>query len=322
MAGEFGFMPGEVGGIPRGTRLPKSRLEEFLAQLAQSGPFRIPELARTGPVPRFEIPPEFQATPTSPASVGGSSVQRVTGPNLATEADLPQPTPEQRAQQLTQQLPTTAQGDQATAQQMRRAGPMSPITGLPSSAMPDFTGPLQPTRLENLEAGYNRDYVNPPRPSLKQSLLQSVAQVAPIAIGGLFGGEAGAAGAAQGVNELGQQQAALREAHRKELLGQIEAERGRQAKIAEIEAQTRNQANRPMVVGADQTLVSPTGQPLYTGGPKSAPAQTPRTVVTRAQSVRKSHDEKGSGKTRIPDHEFSGSWRSEDNGPYEYRRER
>src|SRR5262245_61519400 len=113
---------------------------------------------------------------------------------------------------------------------LRRLGrPGSPFAippelASPSVVTPPFVGPEQPTPLERLEA--QRARLDQPM-TRKQALLDAVRQAAPIAVGGLFGGSEGAYGAAQGVEQATAEQGRLREARRKTLAEEIEAQRQR-----------------------------------------------------------------------------------------------
>lgn len=91
--------------------------------------------------------------------------------------------------------------------------------------------PRVPTRLETLED--RRYMMEHPQKSLKRRLLEAAIPAAGIGLAAIFGGSEGASGAAQGVEESIQRQAALGERQRGQLLAEIEAERNRQERMAE-----------------------------------------------------------------------------------------
>jgi hypothetical protein len=101
-------------------------------------------------------------------------------------------------------------------------------------------GPQAPTQMQRLEHERNR-IDNPPELSTKQRLFAALSGTLPTALGAIFGGEAGAAGAATGTTEYWDQQRALEEARRQSLIDEIEAEKERQGreKVARIGAESR-----------------------------------------------------------------------------------
>src|SRR5262245_10100283 len=101
----------------------------------------------------------------------------------------------------------------------------------PAPGSSDFMGPQAPTTLQNMQGQYNREFVNPPKPTLKQTLLEGIREFAPVAIGGLLGGEAGAAGAAGGVQQANLRQQQLQEERRKEFARAIEEQKGREQQL-------------------------------------------------------------------------------------------
>src|SRR5262245_53615645 len=102
----------------------------------------------------------------------------------------------------------------------------------PAPGTPDFMGPQAPTTLQNMQGQYNREFINPPKPTFKQTLLEGIREFAPVAIGGLLGGEAGAAGAAGGVQQANLRQQQLQEERRKEFARAIEEQKGREQQLA------------------------------------------------------------------------------------------
>ncbi len=87
--------------------------------------------------------------------------------------------------------------------------------------------PAPPSRLDMLERRYNAP------PSKLQAILNLAVPAAGIALGGLFGGEAGATGAAQGATESMRYNQAVDEQKHKSLLEEMEAERNRQERMQE-----------------------------------------------------------------------------------------
>ncbi len=289
MAG--GFMPGEQGGIPDFLRRRKGPVEEFLSRLALAAPLQqIPAgamVSQGGLRVPFEIPEDMRATPTRPAATMGSQVQRVTGPNEPTEATLQRPVAI---------LP----------------GPPPPSdVSLPPSPFnipqPPIAPPAKKPSLQMQDA-YDQSYGDQvPKPPLKSALLKSLTELAPIGLGALFGGEAGAAGAAGGVNEYNANQQALREAHRKELLQQIEAQRGREERISEIEAQARNQQAQREAQQAFQTQAATTlferQQQLAREAREGRPERLPTPDIQDYEYYSK--QEQGAGRTPLSFNEWS-----------------
>src|SRR5262245_30877649 len=153
-------------------------------------------IARLGrPGGPFAIPAETRTPPTPVATPVASM-----NPNPETVAEIPQP---------------------SFAERYKTAEAALPPLNLP------------PSRADELQRQYEQTYVHPPKPTLGQTLGEAVRQLAPVGLGALFGGQAGAAGAAGGVEQYNLQQQALKEQRRKELQAGIEAQRGREYQLAE-----------------------------------------------------------------------------------------
>ena len=155
--------------------------------------------------------------PGKPFSTGGSTAGVNLNPNPPTDA-TPQVTAQpDRMDELLKQLSTPT--------------PRAPIETPPSQA-------------DVMQRQYEQTYVHPPPPTGRQTLMQAVSQLAPVAIGGLVGGLPGAAGAAGGVEQHNLTQEALKEQRRRELVQGIESQRTREERLnaAVIGANQRAQA--------------------------------------------------------------------------------
>lgn len=139
-----------------------------------------------------------------------------------------------------------------------------------------------PTRLESMEGQLDQPE------SWKRRLLKAAIPAAGIALGGIFGGEAGASGAAQGVQSTLANQQAIAERRRGQLLEQIEAERNRQERMeergmtlaqqiaamrqtaaeAEKNRQSRERIAGTFTLGEGQQRIGPTGNVIATGPEK------------------------------------------------------
>ena len=113
-------------------------------------------------------------------------------------------------------------------------------------------GPLNlpPSQADQMQRQYEQTYVHPPTPTGRQTLMQAVSQLAPVAIGGLAGGLPGAAGAAGGIQQFNQQQLALKEQRRQEFQKAIEAQKTREYGLAERQLTQREADIRSII--ADQ----------------------------------------------------------------------
>jgi hypothetical protein len=132
----------------------------------------------------------------------------------------------------------------------------------------------QPLRSQQLQQEYNQ-FTNPPVPPVKNRILNAIGQVAPIALGGLFGGEAGAAGAAGGVEEYTAEKAALREQRRKELQAGIQSQLGRESTMDIEAARERAAMERERAAQEFQTGTATTafGRQQQLAGEQAAAAQ-------------------------------------------------
>jgi len=90
-------------------------------------------------------------------------------------------------------------------------------------------GPPEPTRLDRLEADYNA------KPSMRERLLTTALPAVGIGLGAIFGGEAGATGAAAGYTEGMQRNLAQEQRRKQTLLAQIQAEQDRQQQAAQTQ---------------------------------------------------------------------------------------
>jgi len=149
----------------------------------------------------FAIPDMTRTLPTPVATPAASM-----NPNPETVAEIPQP---------------------SFAERYKTAEAALPPLNLP------------PWRADELQRQYEQTYVHPPKPTFGQTLGEAVRQLAPVGLGALFGGQAGAAGAAGGVEQYNLQQQALKEQRRKEFQQGIEAQRGREERLAERELTQR-----------------------------------------------------------------------------------
>lgn len=103
----------------------------------------------------------------------------------------------------------------------------------------EFSGPKPPTRLQDLQSQVNA--IDHPQISTKARLMQALMTGLPTALGAIFGGQAGATGAAQGTTEALQQQRGIEEQRRNRLLEEMEAERNRQLQLQEHQMTTEAQ---------------------------------------------------------------------------------
>jgi hypothetical protein len=101
-----------------------------------------------------------------------------------------------------------------------------------AQSQPEFepTGPPDPSRMENMESQISR--IDHPPMDGRSLLQKGLAEGLPVALGAIFGGSAGAGGAAQGVNAYNQEQSALEQNQRKSLIAEMENERNRQNQMA------------------------------------------------------------------------------------------
>jgi hypothetical protein len=93
----------------------------------------------------------------------------------------------------------------------------------------------KPTRLQQLEGEYNR------KPSNRERIWNAIIPAASMAVAGIAGGEAGLTGAGQAIMQNTQNEQAMGQARRRNLLEEMEAERNRQERLQErnltVEAQ-------------------------------------------------------------------------------------
>jgi hypothetical protein len=96
----------------------------------------------------------------------------------------------------------------------------------------EIVGPPAPTALSRLqEEKYAMEH--PARRSRKSRILEAISMGAPTLLGGIFGGSAGAAGAAEGTVQSISERGALQEGRRGQLREEIEAEKNRQERLQE-----------------------------------------------------------------------------------------
>src|SRR5262245_13279016 len=208
----------------------------------------------------------------------------------------------------------------------------------PAPGSSDFMGPQAPTTLQNMQGQYNREFVNPPKPTFKQTLLEGIREFAPVAIGGLLGGEAGAAGAAGGVQQANLRQQALQEERRKEFARAIEEQKGReqQLEIQRLQQQfqqaqqgrqeefQRQMALEGRAAAAEQPLVVPPGasvlgskkglEPVFTAPkevtPRNIDPNSPEGIAARLEFEQKKPKPEGAGEaTSVKEYQFDAAQR-------------
>ncbi len=93
-------------------------------------------------------------------------------------------------------------------------------------------------------------------PTRKQSLLQAIAQTAPIAVGGLLGGTTGAYGASQGIEQAKASELAQGTERRKELQAQLEAEKNREERGQErqLTVEAAKQGHEERLKGIEEQI--------------------------------------------------------------------
>jgi hypothetical protein len=227
---QFGLIQGAG---PRVPRHPNPIIDRILEQIGGGGAFGIPPLVR----PTVETPP-FMGDP------GGPPVARRLIDRVRDELGSPDGAP---SPSMFPRPPYSQGGSEVTNQPYSPAiVPPPPYSRGGSEVIPPHSNAQtetqpqpqsvqgQPLRSQQLQQEYSQ-FVNPPEPGWKRGLAKAALNIAPIALGGLFGGTEGAAGAAQGVEQVNAEQAALREKRREELQKAIEAQLGRESTM-DIEA--------------------------------------------------------------------------------------